>query len=213
MGDYHNPGTSNVKVEIILNNYVTKGELKNTIHVDTSNFALKTNLASLKPEVDKFDIPKLTTVPQDLSKLTKEVQEDFTKKTDFNSLNTKVNQNGTNNNNLESKVKTTETSITNLKTKVDNIDLTKYVLKSNYDTKIGNLDLQIPDVGGLLQTISFNRTVTELEKKIKIAESKPDITNLATKSSATAVENKIPDINGFVKKTDYATEISSMKND
>ena len=35
---------------------------------------------------------------------------------------------------------------------------------------------------------------------------------MATKSSVTAVENKIPDVNGFVKKTDYTTEISSIKN-
>ena len=45
-----------------------------------------------------------------------------------------------------------------------------------------------------------NIKVNELENKIKTAESKPDITNLATKSCVTAVENKIPDVNGFVKK-------------
>ena len=31
---------------------------KNISHVDTSSFALKTNLANLKTEVDKFDIEK-----------------------------------------------------------------------------------------------------------------------------------------------------------
>ena len=35
---------------------------------------------------------------------------------------------------------------------------------------------------------------------------------MATKSSVTTVENKIPDVTGFVKKTDYATEISRTKN-
>ena len=54
------------------------------INLDTSSFALKANLASLKTEVDKLGIPKLTTVPIDLADLTKKVQEDFTKKTDFN---------------------------------------------------------------------------------------------------------------------------------
>ena len=39
------------------------------------------------------------------------------------------------------------------------------------------------------------------------------MTNLAAKSSVTAVKNKIPDVNGFVKKTDYATEITCIKND
>ena len=91
--------------------------------------------------------------------------------------------------------------------------MTKYVLKSNYDTKTGNLELKIPDVIGLLRVSSFNSKVNELENKIKTAESKPDISNLATKSSVTAVKNKIPDVNGFVKKTDYATEISSKKKD
>ena len=46
----------NVKVDI--SNYVTKADIKNISHVDTLNFALKTNLASLKTEVDKLDIDK-----------------------------------------------------------------------------------------------------------------------------------------------------------
>ena len=44
-------------------------------HKQTSRFALKTNLANLKPEVDKLDIDKLVPVPVDLSKL-----RDFVKK-------------------------------------------------------------------------------------------------------------------------------------
>ena len=78
--------------------------------------------------------------------------------------------------------------------------MTKYVLNINYDTKIGNLELKIPDIKGLLQVCFFNSKVTELENKLKIAENKPDISNLATKSALIAVENKIPKVNGFVKK-------------
>ena len=86
-------------------------------------------------------------------------------------------------------------------------------MKSNYDDKIGNLELKIHGVKGLLQVSSFNSKVIELENKIKVAESKHNINNLATKSSVTAVENKIPDVNGLVKKkTDYATEISMQQN-
>ena len=48
-----------IKVELDLSNYATKIDLKNVTHVDTSNFASKTNLASLKTEVDKLDIGKL----------------------------------------------------------------------------------------------------------------------------------------------------------
>ena len=47
-------GDINVKVD--LSNYGTKADIKNISHNDTSSFALKTNLASLKTEVDKLDI-------------------------------------------------------------------------------------------------------------------------------------------------------------
>ena len=93
-----------------------------------------------------------------------------------------------------------KTDLNNLKTKVDGIDLTKHVKKSDYNTKVGNLELKTPDVSGKLNTSDFNSKVSELENKMRSAESKPDITNLATKSSVTAVENKIPDVKGFVKK-------------
>ena len=58
-----------VKVKIDLSNYATKTDIINISHVDTSNFALKANLADLKTKVDKLDIDKLVTVPVDLSKL------------------------------------------------------------------------------------------------------------------------------------------------
>ena len=61
----------NIKVEIDLSNYVTKKDINDITHLDTSNFALKTNLSSLKTEVDKLDIDKLATAPVDLSKLSK----------------------------------------------------------------------------------------------------------------------------------------------
>ena len=58
-----------IKVKIDLSNYATKTDIKNISHVDTSSFALKTNLANLKTEVDKLDIDKLVPIPADLSKL------------------------------------------------------------------------------------------------------------------------------------------------
>ena len=50
-------GNINVKVDLL--NYATKTDLKKVTNVNTSNFALKTNLVSLKAEVDKLDIDKL----------------------------------------------------------------------------------------------------------------------------------------------------------
>ena len=60
-------------------------------HVDASCFALKTNLANLKTEVDKLDIDKLVPVLTDLSKLSNVVKTDVAKKTVYDKLVTKVN--------------------------------------------------------------------------------------------------------------------------
>ena len=185
-----------IKVELYLSNYATKTNLKNVTHADISSFALKTNLASLKTEVDKIDADKLKTVPVDLAKLSNVVKSDVVKKTEHNSF----------------------------KTKVGSIDTTNFVLKTKHDSEVGDLKLKIPDVSGLLQASTFNSKIIEIESKIKAAESKiPDISGLATKASVNNlasktelknVENKIPDSDAFVKKkTKYATDISKIKND
>ena len=76
---------------INLSYYATKTDLKNVTHVDTSSFALKTNLANLKTEVDKLDIDKLAPVPVDLSKLSDVVKNDVVKKAVYDILVAKVN--------------------------------------------------------------------------------------------------------------------------
>ena len=58
-----------------------KADIKNISHADTSSFALKTNLASLKSEEDKLDIDKLVPVSVDLSKLSNLVKNDVVQKT------------------------------------------------------------------------------------------------------------------------------------
>ena len=60
-------------------------------HVDTSSFALKTNLANLKTEADKLDIEKLEPVPTDLSKLSNVVKNDVAKKTVYDKLVANMN--------------------------------------------------------------------------------------------------------------------------
>ena len=71
----------NINVKVDLSNYATKTDLKNVTHVDTSSFALKTNLSRLKTEVGKLDIEKLAPVPLDLSKLSDVAKNDVVKKT------------------------------------------------------------------------------------------------------------------------------------
>ena len=112
-------GIINVKVN--LSNYATKVDIKNISHVDTSSFALKTNLASLKTEFDKLDIDKLAPVPVDLSKLSDVVKNDVVKKTVYDKLVAKVN----------------------------NIDTSDFVLKTKYETDKTELEKKIPDVSNL----------------------------------------------------------------
>ena len=69
----------NIKVELCLSSYATKTDLQNVTHVDVSSFASKTNLASLKTELEKLDIAKLTPVPNDLAKLSNVVKNDVVK--------------------------------------------------------------------------------------------------------------------------------------
>ena len=71
----------NINVKVDLSNYATSTDLKNVTHVDTSSFALKTNLANLKTEVDKLDIDKLLPVPVYLSKLSDVGKNGVVKKT------------------------------------------------------------------------------------------------------------------------------------
>ena len=108
----YDPFRRDINVKVDLSNYATKADIKNISHFDTSSFALKTNLANLKSEVDKLDIDKLVPVPTDLSKLSNVVKNDVVKKADYNKLVTKV----------------------------DNIDTSGFVLKTKYDTDKSELE-------------------------------------------------------------------------
>ena len=55
------------KVELNFSNYATKSDLKKVTDADKSNFAKKSNLASLKLGIDKLDIGKLETTLTTLS--------------------------------------------------------------------------------------------------------------------------------------------------
>ena len=118
----------NINVKVDLSNYATKNDLENVTHVDTSSFALKTNLASLKTEVDKLDIDKLVPVPVDLSKLSDVVKDDVVKKGVYDKLVTKVN----------------------------NIDTNHFVLKTKYQTDKTELEKKIPDVTDFVKKAKLN---------------------------------------------------------
>ena len=58
----YEPFGGDINVKVDLSNYATKSDLKNVAHIDVRSFALKSNLASLKTEVDKLDIDKIAPV-------------------------------------------------------------------------------------------------------------------------------------------------------
>ena len=78
-----------------------------------TSFALKTNLASLKAEVDKIDIDKLVPIPVDLNKLSDVVQNDVVKKTVYNKLVAKINNIDTSDFVLKTKYQTHKTELEN----------------------------------------------------------------------------------------------------
>ena len=87
----YEPFGGDINVKVDLSNYATKADIKNISHVDTSSFALKTNLATLKTEVDKLDIDKLVPVPVDVSKLSDVVKNNVIKKDVYDKLVAQVN--------------------------------------------------------------------------------------------------------------------------
>ena len=48
----YEPFDGDINVKVDLSNHATKADIKNITHIDTSSFALKTNVANLKSEVD-----------------------------------------------------------------------------------------------------------------------------------------------------------------
>ena len=63
----YEPFGGDINVKVYLLNYATKTDLKNATGIGTSKLAAKSDLASLKAEVDNLDIDKLVPVPVDLS--------------------------------------------------------------------------------------------------------------------------------------------------
>ena len=83
-----------------------------------------------------------------------------------------------------------------LAAKVNNINTSRFVLKTKYNTDKSDLERKIPDTSGLVNKTEYNATVTEIARKI------PSISGLPTNNALTTVENKIPNVINLMKKTD-----------
>ena len=165
------------EVELVisnLSNYATKEDIKNITHVDTLNFAWKTNLSSLKTEVGKLDIDKLVPIPNDLSKLSNVIKNYVVKKVNYKKLVAKVDNIDTNDFVLKTKYSTDKTELENRFPDTNNL-----VKKTDYNTKITEIKNKIPDISNL----ATKAALTTVENKIA------NISNLATKAPLTTVES------------------------
>ena len=166
----------NINVKVDLPNYATKTDIKNISHVDTSSFALKTNLANLKTELDKLDIEKLLPVPTDLSKLSNIIKNNVVKKTVYDKLVAKVDDIDTNNFVLKTKYDTDklklENKIPNMTVFVKKAKLIKLKNKisntHNLATKtaLTTVENKIPVVHNLLKKTDYNTKVADIENKL-----------------------------------------------
>ena len=203
-----------INVNADLSNYATKADIKNITHVDTSSFALKTNLASLKTKVDKLGIDKLVPVPADLSKLSNVVNNEVVKKTEHDKLVAKVNNInvGTgkfilksdydaDKTELENKIPNisnlaTKAALTTVESKIPNI--------SNLATKavLNTTENKIPDVSDLVKKSDY-------DTKIKETENKYITTTEFNKLASDAVNARTVEAN-LVKKTDFDNKLSDL---
>ena len=163
----------NINAKVDLSNYATKTDLKN---VNTSSFALKTNLASLKTEFDKLDIVKLVPIPVDMSKLSDVVKNDVVRKAVYDKLAAKVNNIDTSAFVLKTKYDTDKTELekkildmSNLFKKSKLIELeNKIPVVSSLTTKtaLTAVENKIPDVSSLVKKTNYSTKICELEKNL-----------------------------------------------
>ena len=166
MGQYfrkpYEPFGGNISIKVDLANYATKIDIKNILHIHTSSFALKSNLACLKTEVDKLDIDKLVPISVDLGKLSDLIKNDAVKKAVYDKLVEKVNNIGTSRFVLKIK---NDLDKVELENKIP--DTIEVVKKLDYNSKSTEITYKIPNISGL----ATKATLTAVENKMPIISS------------------------------------------
>ena len=214
------PFNRDINVTVDLSNYVTKTDLKNVTHVDTSSFELKTNLANLKTEVDKLDIDKLVSVSTNLSKLSNAVKNDIVKKDVYDKLVTKVNNIDTNDFMLKTNYNIDKTEleykipyVTDFVKKAKLTELEKKIPDiTNLATKtaLTTIENKIPDVSNLVEKTDYNNKVTEIEIKLNNHNHDKYIASQEFNKFTADVSNaRIAQAN-FITKTDFDAKLSSL---
>ena len=208
----------NVKADLW--SYTTKADIKKISHVDTSSFALKTNLASLRTEVDKLGIDKSAPVPVDLSKLSDVVKNDVVKKPVYEKLAAKVinidtrafvlkTKYQTDNWELEKKIPDVtdfvkKTNLTELESKI--LDVSSLATK----TGLSAVENKIPSVSSLVKRTDYNKKITEIEKNLTGHNHDKYITTPEFNTLAASVFNARLAQANLITKTDFDAKLSSL---
>ena len=165
------------------------------IIVDTS-FALKTNLANLKTEIEKLDINKLASAPNNFVKLRNVIKYDVVKKTNYNAKITEIENKISHISNLA-----TKTSLTTVENKIPDINglTTK--------TELSTVESKIPDISNL----ATKTALTNLSHTV------PDINTLINKSDYVTkikkIKRKYVSNTGFDSKLAQANVITKINFD
>ena len=155
-----------VKVEFDFYNYATKAGLKDATCVDTSKYAKKVDLASLRSNLDKLDINKLKNVPSN-----------------FSNLKTKVNKLD-----VDYLVPVSVNLI-----KLSDVVKNNVVKKDVYNAKIKNIEDKIPDITNLATNTTLNAKENEVKNEISSITNLATTSALSAdyNTKTNEIENKI----------------------
>ena len=118
--------------KVNLSDYATKADLKNATGTDISKLAAKSDLASLKAEIDKLDVDKLQNIPTNLSNSKSKVD-----KLDIDKL---------------------VPVLVDL-SYISNVAKNDVVKKDAYNARIQNIEDKIPDIINLANKTTLNAKV------------------------------------------------------
>ena len=148
-------------------------------------------------------------MPDDLAKLTNVVKNETAKKTDFSSDDyVKKTKFSADTNALDDKIDKVDKKIPDISGLATKSSVT--ILVRDLDDRIDNLKIndyaKKTSLTNYMLTSTFHSKSTELENKIKDAD-------IIAKSAVTKANAIKSDLNDHAKKTDVATDITTIKND
>ena len=167
-----------MKLELALSTYATKADLKNAAGVNTSKLANKIDLARLKSNVDKLDINKLKSVPNNLINLKSEVDKSVLVPVDLSKLSNVVRNDVIKRYVYNAKIRNIEDKIPDITTLATNTTLNAKINEAkNRKPNISNLttttaltavENKIPNVRFLVKKTDYSTKISEVKIKLRL---------------------------------------------